>query len=416
MTKKSFFISALVVLVQYYDYHLFGFMAAKISEYFFPTNESIIQLLNTYIILWLGIIAKPVGALILGKIGDLKGRSSSFTISLIASSIASLAIYLTPSYQQIGMFAVFILLSYRLVVCAFASSGSDGVRIFIYEHIHPKNQCLGVGLTALFTMLGSLIASFSVWFFTLKTIPDDSWRFSFLVGSILGIIAIITMYLMKFSDSIKIAKHQDFDKFKSLSVRQIINKQQSLFILCLILAGSIGASHQFIIIFFGTYNFKILHTIDHSTMKLFIAGSIITYMIFAVISGFIADKFNRYKTTIFGVIGVVSCSIWQGYFLSQNKTNPYLFMATTIFLPFITIPAAAIFKAAIPISIRYRIFSLSHAVGSIIISAPTAFICTFIYQQTNLSWLPIYYFITIILVISYVLYKLHLRITNSNIK
>ena len=50
-------------------------------------------------------------------------------------------------------------------------------------------------------------------------------------------------------------------------------------------------------------------------------------------------------------------------------------------MPFITMPAAAIFKQSIPIAIRYRLFALSHSIGSVVISAPTAFLSTFIYHK-----------------------------------
>ena len=129
MTKTNFIISVLTVFVQYYDYHLFGFMAANISTYFFPADEVIIQLLNTYLIMSIAMLAKPIGSIVLGKIGDLKGRSNSFKISLIGTAIASFVLFATPSYQQIGWLACASLLICRMAICTFVTGGSDGVRI-----------------------------------------------------------------------------------------------------------------------------------------------------------------------------------------------------------------------------------------------------------------------------------------------
>ncbi len=129
MTKKNFIISVLTVFVQYYDYHLFGFLAANIASYFLPSNESIVQIINAYLIMTIGMAAKPFGAIIIGKIGDLKGRSDSFKISLIGMSAASAIIFLTPSYETIGLISCFVLLIYRMIVCGLVSPGADGVRI-----------------------------------------------------------------------------------------------------------------------------------------------------------------------------------------------------------------------------------------------------------------------------------------------
>lgn len=413
MNKKNFSISILTVFVQYYDYHLFGFLAAKIAAHFFPDAETIVQLLNAYFIMAVGVIAKPLGAIIFGKIGDQKGRSDSFALSLIGTAIASFVLFLAPSYESVGLIAVFILLACRLTICAFASSGADGVRIYIYEHIDKKNQCLGVGITTLFTLGGSFAASMSALAFTLDILPDYSWKFAFLAGSLIGLSTLIIMKVVKFQDTVKLDQDASFEEFRSLSLNKIIRNNWKLFILCTLLAGGVGSANQFIIIFFGTYNFSILKIIDHSLMQKYTSIAIVIYMIFSVIGGYMADKIGRYKVTIVASIIVIISTLLLCASLSAGHMNPILYFIMTASLAFINIPAAAIFKQAIPMAIRYRIFSLSHAVGSILLSAPTAFISTFLYHKTAIAWAPLAYFISIILIISLVLYKLTVK---NNIK
>lgn len=406
MNRKSFIISVLTVFVQYYDYHLFGFLAAKIAINFFPADEVIIQLLNTYFLITLAMIGKPVGAIIFGKIGDVKGRSNSFSLSLIGTAIASLILFLTPSYEQIGILAAFILLISRMAMCTFVSAGSDGVRLYIYEHLGKPWQCLGIGITTFFTLAGSLTASLSAWVFTLNSLPGYSWRFAFLLGSLMGTAVLIVMKLSNFSDKHKVEINSEFEQFKDQSIIKIVKSNWKLFTLSLLLAGSIGSTTQFIIIFFGTYNFRILQIIDGSKMQSFVSIAILIYMIFSVISGYLADKFGRYSVTMIGAICAIVFSLLQALTLSEGQLNSTYYFLLAASLPFVIIPAAAILKESIPPSIRYRLFSLSHAVGSIIISAPTAYICTLLYKKTNLPWIPISYFIVTILMISFTIYKL----------
>ncbi len=409
MTRKSFIISFLTVFIQYYDYHLFGFLAADIASHFFPADKAITQLINTYFVMAIAMIAKPIGAIIFGKIGDLKGRSNSFKISLIGTALASIILYATPSYESIGLVSCFLLLICRMVMCALVTSGSDGVRIYIYEHISKSKQCLGVGVTTLFTLAGSLTASLSAWFFALNHFPEYTWKFAFLLGGIMGIVVIIAMKITNFRDETKIKDDINFAEFKNLPIKKIIYLNWKLFLLCILLAGGIGSTNQFIIIFFGTYNFEILETIDRSSMQSYTTIAIIFYMIFSIVSGYFADKFNRYYITVLGSSLVIICSVILMLSLADFILSPFTYIAIAASLPFINMPAAAIIKQAIPKPIRYRLFSLSHAIGSVFISAPTALLSTFIYKKTNLAWPPICYFIAIILMISFSLYYLNKR-------
>lgn len=401
MNKKAFWVAAYSAFVQYYDYHLLGYLAAKIAKYFVPDSDHVVQLLNAYLIITLSVLAKPVGALFLGKIGDIYGRSSVFNISLIGIAFSSFIIAITPSYQQIGLASTLILLLARMSMCALVSTGIDSIRIYIYEHINSKKQCFGVGITAIFTQAGSLAASLSAFFFTLEILPDYSWRFAFILGSIMSVIAVYLKRKLKVKDDINLKDDINFKEFSNLSISRIIKKNFALFLYSIILVGAIGSTTQFITIFFGTYNFDVLKIIKPSTMQFYTSITIAVYMIFSLIAGYTADHIGRYKTVYIGGFLTILICFGHTYFLSKNQISLILFLSTTIALPFLTIPSAAILKESIPITIRYRIFSLAHAIGSLCISAPTAFISTLLYHKTHLTWLPIiYFFLAIIMILS----------------
>ncbi|MFK7973809.1 MAG: MFS transporter [Rickettsiaceae bacterium] len=406
MTKKDFFLTVFTVFVQYYDYHLFGFLAASIAVHFFPADQIITQLLKTYFIMGVAMLAKPIGAIILGKIGDKQGRSTSFKISLIGTAAASFILFVTPSYHSIGMLAAFILLLCRMIICSCVSSGSDGVRLYIFEHISVNRRGIGIGLTTFFTQAGSLAAALSAWFFTQTFLPHYSWKLAFLIGGVLGVVLLIIMQINTFSDTKPIQDTKDFKKFNNISLIDIITNNWQLFVMCILLAGSIGSTTQFLIMFFGTYNFKILAIIERSLMYKYISLAIIGYMIFAVVGGYLADKFGRFRVISVGVILVLVLSMVSCYQISCNNFNFLTFFTIVSGTALITIPAASIYKQSIPVAIRYRVFSLSHAIGSIVVSAPTAFLSTLIYHKTNINWLPIGYFIITIIMIFWTVYYL----------
>ena len=406
MSIKAFLIAAFSAFVQYYDYHLFGFLAIKVAKHFLPEQGVILQLQNAYLIMAIAMISKPLGALLLGKIGDTYGRSNIFNISLIGTAIGSCIIALTPDYSVVGIISTILLLCARMLICALVSSGSDSVRIYVYEHIGSNKQALSVSITHIFMQAGSFFASSSAWFFTLESMPSYGWRISFLLGSLFGIIVIFLKNKFNVQDITDIKNEPKFAEFKELSTINIIGKHFILFLYCMIIAGCLGSTTQFFIIFFGTYNFEILKNIKQSDMQFYISAALCLYMIFSLLSGYLADKIGCYKVVLGAAAMLIIASLGHIYVLNNNKVSIKLFFLTIAILPFLTMPAAVMLKQSIPIVIRYRIFSLGHAVGSIIISAPTAFISTLVYRKTGIPWLPVLYFITTIILVSISLIKI----------
>lgn len=401
MNKRAFFIALFSIMVQYYDHYLFGFLAAIISKYFIPASNPTVQLLNTYFIMFVAVIAKPIGSIVLGRIGDLYGRSTALTLSLIGTSIGSLVISMIPGYQHIGILSALILLIARMCIMSCIAPGTDGVRIFIYEQIGKKKQCLGNGLATAATCVGIFIASSSAWFFTLTIMPSYAWRFAFVLGSIMGFIMVIIRTYYKVDDSNFTKLEATYDEFKDQPILTIIKNNLKLFLIIMLVAGAIGSTNQFYVIFFGTYNFETLKIIEQSTMKLYTSIAIAIYMVCAIIGGLCADYFGRLKIAFLASVSLILITTFMMIKISQGQSSITLYFLTMATLPFLTMPTLAFLKQSLPIVIRYRVFSLGHSIGSICISAPTAFIATLLYHKTHITWLPFLYFLIAIIMISF---------------
>jgi len=360
----------------------------------------VVQLLRTYMILAIAVLAKPIGALILGRMGDMYGRFTTVIISLTGTAAASMLISITPGYEEIGLFSAFILLLARMFVSGLVSSGTDGIRIFIFEKIGTSKQCLGNGMVSFSSTLGSGLAALSAWFFTLDFMPSYSWRFAFMLGTIMGGVVIYIRLKYVFEDDDDSKKDPEFNAYKDEKTLKIAFKNWKIFIPCAILAGTIGSTYQFIMIFFGTYIFEILKLVGESHMKLYTSVGVFVYMIFAVIGGLCADYFGRLIVVNIASGILLAISLIFTFLIGSGSFSLSLYLFIGIILPFITMPALAFLKQSIPQVIRYRIFSLAHAMGSILISAPTAYVSTYFYYETGISWVPMIYFIsTIVLMV-----------------
>ncbi|KJV57178.1 major Facilitator Superfamily protein [Orientia chuto str. Dubai] len=401
MNKKSLALSMLVTLAHYYDYYLFGLLASQISECFIVKSDSITQLKNTYLIMGMAILGKAIGAVILGRIGDLYGRNATFSISLIGTAGGSLLISILPCYDAIGVLSVFGLLLARISICMFTSPGTDGVRLYVYETIGDKYKCLGTGIVNASTNCGSFIASLSALFFTLDMMPKYSWRFAFILGGIFGgcVLIIRRVFAQSIQDD-QIMKHCKYLQYKNCSIWQIIHKNLSIFILAILMAGTIGSTNQFCTIFFGTYVFKILQYLNEATAKYYVTLGLAIQMLFAIIGGYIADITCKKLVSSIAAccLGIVIAII--AYIINLGKFMPSLYLTMCMLIPFLTMPALVFLKGSIPQPIRYRLFSAAHACGSSLISGPTTFIATSLYQLGGTWWPMIYFFIIIAIMIT----------------
>lgn len=409
MKFYSFIIAAACTVVQYYDYHLYGFFAAKISKHFFDNSDPVLQLLKTYFVMSIAVLAKPIAALILGRIGDIYGRFATALITLSGTAAASFLISITPSHESIGIASAYILLLTRMCIAGLVSSGTDGIRIYVFEKIGKNKQCLGNGLITSSTTLGSFLAALSAWFFTLEIMPEYSWRFAFILGTFMGIVVIAFRMNHMVKDDMIDKKDPEYDVYKNQKTFSIALKHWRLFIPCVLLAGCIGSTYQFVIIFFGTYNFELLKLVEPSKMQFLTSTGIVVYMIFSIIGGLNADYFGKkLVANVAGIFLSIIVAIFT-YKLSRNRFSLSLYYFICITLPFITMPALAFLKQSIPKAFRYRIFSLAHAIGSITISAPTAYVSTLLFYYTKLTWIPMLYFMMTIIIMLLVINHLSAR-------
>jgi MFS family permease len=378
---------------------MLALLASIVSKYFFPHCDIVVSIFYTYVLISISYIAKPLGAIIIGKIGDKYGRAATINISLAGTSIASLFISLIPGYNMIGNLSIILLLVSRMFIAALVSSGTDGIRLFVFEKIAKHKQCIGVGLVTSSTMVGILLASISVNYFTSQNMPDWAWRLCFAIGSLFGIfVLLLRKFFIKDSENY-VAKEYNYKEFKDQNSLNIIKDHMNLFILSILISGSIGSFTQFYIIFLVPFCSDILHLVNHVDIGHYRTIAIVLYILLAVIGGYIADKFGKQLINKIAGFALLIIGLLLIKSFINNEFNSILYLLGASCIPIIIVPSMVILKESVPMVIRYRIFSLAHAIGSIFISAPTSAFSIYLYKSTNIVWLPLIYFLIIILIL-----------------
>ncbi|MFL5297938.1 MAG: MFS transporter [Phenylobacterium sp.] len=190
LSYKTIFASAIGTTVEWYDFLLYGSAAALVfGKVFFPKTDPITGAMFAFSTYAVGFLARPVGGIIFGHFGDRIGRKRILTISMLIMGVATFAIGLLPTYQQVGMLAPILLVTLRLAQ-GFGLGGQWGGAILMSaEFGDAKRRGLWTGFTQAGGGLGNFLATL-VLAVMAATLPAEDflswgWRVPFLLSVIL---------------------------------------------------------------------------------------------------------------------------------------------------------------------------------------------------------------------------------------
>src|SRR5712672_3875661 len=131
--------SSVGTVIEWYDFYIFGSLAATLSGIFYPSSNATISLLKWLATFAAGFAVRPFGALFFGRIGDLVGRKYAFLVTLSIMGGATALIGLLPTYKTAGWFAPIVLLLIRVLQGLALGGEYGGAAVYVGEHV-PDNK------------------------------------------------------------------------------------------------------------------------------------------------------------------------------------------------------------------------------------------------------------------------------------
>ncbi|QEK39827.1 MFS transporter [Candidatus Sneabacter namystus] len=414
-------VSVLTMIVQYYSYHILGFLAANISYNFFPESDEVTRLLKMYGIIAIAMVIRPLGSVLLGRIGDMFGRYKAVNLSLAITGGAAIFLGLIPNYSYIGILSTFLLIIGRMLISGFTSAGTDGVRIMVYEKIGRCRQYFGAGITAVASVIGSLVASISASIFTTSIFPEYFWRVAFILGGTLHFLVISIRKISALEGNTAfnyyndVQKEEGYEYYKNLPLWNVVRQYMSRVVISAILLGSISSSYTFFIIFFRAYSSTVLHFINESSFLFYNTIGIVFYVLFSLISGYIADFWNANKVLFAFLLILLLASVFFTVCIRLDIFIPAVYLICSGCLGGVSVPLFVFVKKVLPKVVRYRLYAVSHALGSMFISLPTQIVAMLLYKKLGVHWAPMLYFIVVILLIPFA-FSMYIIVTRSTYK
>jgi MHS family proline/betaine transporter-like MFS transporter len=176
--------------LEYYDFVIFGIFAPQIGRAVFPSQDPLVSLMVTFTTFAIGYLARPIGGLVLGRLGDKFGRRGVFLASIFVTSAATLGIGIVPTYAQWGIAASLIVVFLRLTQGFCLGGELPGAITYVVESAPPMAPfvCSVVfGCVTLGVALGTTIALIVSNVLTPADAAVYGWRIAFVIGGLLGL-------------------------------------------------------------------------------------------------------------------------------------------------------------------------------------------------------------------------------------
>jgi MFS transporter, MHS family, proline/betaine transporter len=191
-TRSRRAVTAAVIgnVLEWYDFAVYAFVAVILARKFFPQTGGPTALLSTFLAYGLGFVVRPVGGVVLGRLGDTRGRRVALLITIFMMAAGTAMIGLLPTYESIGLAAPVLLVAARLVQ-GFSAGGDWGTSTAYIVEWAPKG---GRGWYGSFQqtsvvsglLLGSAVAALLNTVITPAAMDAWGWRLPFLLGGLLG--------------------------------------------------------------------------------------------------------------------------------------------------------------------------------------------------------------------------------------
>nr|WP_165404811.1 MFS transporter [Pigmentiphaga kullae] len=330
MTKEErrvIFASSLGTVFEWYDFYLYGSLAAIIARQFFSGVNDTAAFIFALLAFAAGFAVRPFGALVFGRLGDLVGRKYTFLITILIMGLSTFIVGILPSYASIGIAAPVILIVLRLAQGLALGGEYGGAATYVAEHApHGKRGAYTAWIqtTATLGLFLSLLVILGVRNATgEEAFAAWGWRIPFLVSIFL--LAISVWIRLKLNESPAFQRMKAEGKQSKAPLTESFGQWSNLKVVLLALLGLTAGqavvwyTGQFYSLFFLTQTLKV----DATTANILIALALLIGTPFFLIFGSLSDKIGRKPIIMAGCL-IAAVAYFPLFKAITHYANPAL--------------------------------------------------------------------------------------------
>jgi MFS family permease len=439
--------SAVGTMIEWYDFYIFGSLAAVIAPLFYPQGNDTLALIAYLSTFAVGFVVRPFGALFFGRIGDLVGRKYAFLVTLLIMGGATALIGLLPTYATIGLAAPIALLVIRVLQGLALGGEYGGAAVYVAEHVPDDRRGFYTSFIQITATLG-LFLSLAVILFVQNAMSAETfrawgWRLPFLISIFLVAISLYIRLRMKESPIFQHIKSAGMTSARPLkeafahwpNLKRVLvslfgatagqgvvwytGQFYALFYLQTILKVNVTSSTYIVaaalvlgmplFVFFGALSDRI------GRKKIMMAGCLVAavsylpiYRAMQAVAGSEVVTAVSQRNPVTGAISLVPQTIVNGVTQPAKEVLPYTSLADlaasatawklvglvfvqVVFVTMVYGPIAAYLVEAFPAKIRYTALSLPYHIGNGVFGGLLPLIGLSIVARTGNIYAGLYY-------------------------
>lgn len=367
--RKAGTAGMLGTMIEAYDFAIYTYLVVFTAPLFFPAENPATGVLAALLALGAGFIARPLGGLLFGRLGDRRGRRFALITTVVTMGLATFAIGLLPGYETIGVFAPVLLVLLRLVQGFSAGGELMGSATFVTEHGTARNHGFLSAITPLGNALGAALAPGVVGVVTLLLAGDVmtswGWRIPLLLS--LPLTVVVLVLRTRLDDSPEFTRNAEQEQTTSKTpFRDVVSEYPLTLVRVVLLAMSV----LFIGYFASAYLPIHLQTaggMAPGEAARFASLGMLSAMPCMLLTGKLVDRYGRQRTQVVLLLLVAVAVFPLMYAVDATEGNVALaavgFIAFVCVAGSVAIPAYSTFTASFPTRVRYTGAALGYGLG-----------------------------------------------------
>ncbi len=413
--------SAAGTVIEWYDFYLYGVLAAFFATQFFPPGNEVAALLSSLATFGAGFAVRPFGAAFFGRIGDIIGRKFTFLLTISLMGGATALVGVLPTYAQIGVLAPIILVLLRLAQGLALGGEYGGAAIYVAEHAPDGKRGYYTSWIQTTATIGLFVSLAVVLTTRLSMSPESfsawGWRIPFLLSFIL---VMMSLYIrMRLRESPLFSALKEAGRTSKQPLKESLGSGKNWKLIAVALFGAVAGqgvvwyTGQFYALFFLQTALKV----ELVTANVIVSVALLLGTPFFIVFGWLSDTIGRKKIMMTGALlgGLLYLPIY--WLMSQSVTVPpagspatatatdvnavaltALVFIQVVFVTMVYGPIAAFLVEFFPARIRYTSMSLPYHIGNGVIGGLVPFMSTWIVASTGNIFAGLAYPITIALI------------------
>lgn len=384
--KRYIFASVIGNGLELYDFVIFGYFSPILSKQFFPKESTLASLINVFIIFAIGLLSRPLGAYIFGKIADQQGRKKAILLSVLLMAVSTSLIGCLPNYQMIGIMAPLLLTLLRVGQGISMGGEFTSSLSFLIEHAPPSRK----GLVGAWVYAGGFLGSgFGAAVSTIVTLSTTSiqlnswgWRLPFIFGFV---IAFLGYYLRKRVDEtpafLELQRTQAIEK---LPFQKVLKEHftELLLVIGLIIPNTVFC--YLIAVFLPNYLNRMMGW-DYTLSLVINLIPMIILLVALPLAGHFSDVWGRKRVILIGQLLLIGLTPFVFQTISSNSFTQLLGVQVAISLALALSygPTAALLTEMFPVRVRNSGMSISYHIGTGLFGGLTPLALTMLISYTG---------------------------------